>query len=160
MNQKTDYGPYFGVQKYRIDMTQSEATSSKISIRVLFDKETRFITYEVNGRYIVSVPFEESGALTLSSSWCAWTVDKAVYTSYPDGIPDSLWPERPVDIHTASPSAPPYTQIPTNTRDVQSSLPAEQNHIILIVATAIIIVMFMVAGVLLVCAKRRKGAVK
>ena len=90
LNQDNTDGPYYGIQKYRVDMTAEEAKAKKIVIKVIYDSTTKLLSYEVQGRYIVSVPFEGEGAIKLSSAWCAWSVSKAVYTSYPGGLPQEL----------------------------------------------------------------------
>lgn len=80
LNQDTMDGPYYGIQKYRVDMTAQEASAKNISIKITYDSNTRLLSYEVQGRHIITIPFEEPGAITLSSAWCAWSVSKAIYT--------------------------------------------------------------------------------
>jgi len=163
LNQFTNDGPYYGIQKYRVDMTSKEAQNSQINLRVIYDSNTKLISYEVNQRFIISVPFETAGVISLSSAWCAWSVRKAIYTPYPTGIPQELLPQGMTNMATPSPTQTPaptdniYTDAPTESTKQPTELDSGINKgtIVAIIGISALVIIGIIT--LLVYINRKKG---
>ena len=166
LNQYTDDGPYYGIQKYRVDMTAQEAAATQIDMRVLYNANTKLLSYEVNDRFIISVPFEKAEVISLSSAWCAWSVSKAIYTPYPAGIPQELLPQGMTDTATAAPTQTPAPTESTHADDpiaptaqpTDTDLRVNKNIIVaIIIISALAIVGIIVLIVYAVRKKERKS---
>lgn len=163
-------GGYFTVGGTKEFMEESLKAGDHVAINVKYLATTGEIVYTINGgEFVLTDEFiADEGYFGLASAWCGWNVTKAVFTAYPDGLPEeaskptaspeqspSVSPTQSEASEAASPTTPP-TESKTSVPDADDSKPSSSLPLIIGICAAAAIIIAVIIIIVKKSGKEKK----